>query len=67
LGQQPFTVAVSGLIAQQLLGHGEGLDGNQLAPRASARGGSGGVGERRCREPERDVLGLEIFFFLCLG
>jgi hypothetical protein len=57
----PLTPVVSGLIAQQLLRHGESLRGRQLTPRTSTRSGSGGEGERRLSTPGREVGGLQIF------
>jgi hypothetical protein len=57
----------SGLIAQQLLCHGESLRRSQLTPRMSARSSSGGEGERRLCMPGWDVGGLEIFLLFLLG
>jgi hypothetical protein len=57
----PLTPIVSGLIAQQLLRHGESLHRGQLTPRMSARSGGGGEGERRLCTPRREVGGLKIF------
>jgi hypothetical protein len=52
---------ISGLIAQQLLCHGESLRRRQLTLRTSARSGGGGEGERRLCTPGREVGGLQIF------
>jgi hypothetical protein len=41
----PLTPIISGLIAQQLLCHGESLRRRQLTPRMSVRSGGGGEGE----------------------
>jgi hypothetical protein len=48
---QPLTPVISGLIAQQLLCHGESLRRRQLTPRTSMRSGGGGEGERRLCTP----------------
>jgi hypothetical protein len=56
-----------GLIAQQLLRHGESLRRSQLTPRTSARSSSGGEGERRLCTPGREVGGLEIFLLFLLS
>jgi hypothetical protein len=45
LSAPPLTPVISGLIAQQLLRHGESLRRRQLTPRTSARSGGGGEGE----------------------
>jgi hypothetical protein len=58
----PLTPVRSGLMAQQLLCHGESLRRSQLTPRTSARSSGGGEGERRLCTPGRKVGGLEIFF-----
>jgi hypothetical protein len=63
----PLTPIISGLIAQQLLRHGESLRRGQLTPRMSARSGSGGEGERRLCTPGREVGGLQIFLLFLLG
>jgi hypothetical protein len=47
----PLTPVRSGLIAQQLLRHGESLRRGQLTPRTSARSSGGGEGERRLCMP----------------
>jgi hypothetical protein len=57
----PLTPVISGLIAQQLLRHGESLRRGQLTPRTSARSGSGGEGEQRLYTPGQEVGGLQIF------
>jgi hypothetical protein len=57
----PLTPVISGLIAQQLLCHGESLHRGQLTPRTSARSVGGGEGERRLYTPGREVGGLQIF------
>jgi hypothetical protein len=57
----PLAPVHSGLIAQQLLRHGESLHRSQLTPRTSARSSGGGEGERRLCTPEREVGGLVIF------
>jgi hypothetical protein len=63
----PLMPVVSGLIAQQLLRHGEGLRGRQLTPRTSVRSGGGGEGERRLCMPGREVGGLQIFLLFLPG
>jgi hypothetical protein len=63
----PLTPVISGLIAQQLLRHGESLRRGQLTPRTSARSGGGGEGERRLCTPGREVGGLQIFLLFLLG
>jgi hypothetical protein len=63
----PLTPVHSGLIAQQLLRHGESLCRSQLTPKTSARSSSGGEGERRLYMPKRDVGGLEIFLLFLLS
>jgi hypothetical protein len=57
----PLTPVHSGLIAQQLLRHGESLRRGQLTPRTSARSSGGGEGEQRLCTPGREVGGLQIF------
>jgi hypothetical protein len=57
----------SGLIAQQLLRHGESLRKGQLTPRTSTRSSGGGEGERRLCTPGRKVGGLQIFLLFLLG
>jgi hypothetical protein len=57
----------SGLIAQQLLRHGEILHRGQLTPRTSSRSSGGGEGERRLCTPGREVGGLQIFLLFLLG
>jgi hypothetical protein len=52
----PLMPVRSGLIAQQLLRHGESLRRGQLTPRTNTR--SSGEGERRLCTPEREVGGL---------
>jgi hypothetical protein len=61
LSTPPLTPIRSGLIAQQLLRHGESLRRSQLTPKTSVRSCGGGEGERRLCTPGRDVGGLEIF------
>jgi hypothetical protein len=63
----PLTPVISGLIAQQLLCHGESLRRRQLTPRTSARSGGGSEGERRLCTPGREVGGLQIFLLFFLG
>jgi hypothetical protein len=63
----PLTPVVSGLIAQQLLRHGESLHGRQLTPRTSARSGGGGEGERRLCMPGQEVGGFQILLLFLLG
>jgi hypothetical protein len=63
----PLTPVRSGLIAQQLLRHGESLCRGQLTPRTSARSSGGGEGERRLCTPGREVGGLQIFRLFLLG
>jgi hypothetical protein len=63
----PLTPVSSGLIAQQLLRHGESLRRGHLTPRMSARSSGGGEGERRLCTPGREVGGLQIFFLFLLG
>jgi hypothetical protein len=63
----PLSPVISGLIAQQLLRHGESLRRRQLTPRTSARSGGGGEGERKLCTPEREVGGLQIFLLLFPG
>jgi hypothetical protein len=58
---------ISGLIAQQLLRHGESLRRRQLTPRTSARSGGGVEGERKLCTPGREVGGLQIFLLFLLG
>jgi hypothetical protein len=58
LSTPPLTPIVGGLIAQQLLCHGESLHRRQLTPRMSARSGGGGEGERRLCTPGWEVGGL---------
>jgi hypothetical protein len=67
LSMPPLTPIRSGLIAQQLLRHGESLRRSQLTPRTSTRSCGGGEGERRLCTPGRDVGGLEIFLLFLLG
>jgi hypothetical protein len=67
LSAPPLTPVISGLIAQQLLRHGESLRRGQLTPRMSARSGGGGEGERRLCMPGREVGGLQIFLLFLLG
>jgi hypothetical protein len=54
----PLMPVCSGLIAQQLLRHGESLRRGQLTPRTSTRSSGGGEGERRLCTPGREVGGL---------
>jgi hypothetical protein len=63
----PLTPVRSGLIAQQLLRHGESLRRSQLTPRTSARSCGGCEGERRLCMPGQDVGELEIFLLFLLG
>jgi hypothetical protein len=63
----PLTPVRSGLIAQQLLRHGESLRRGQLTPRTSARSSGGGEGERRLYMPGQEVGGLQIFLLFLLG
>jgi hypothetical protein len=63
----PLTPVISGLIAQQLLRHGESLRRGQLTPRTSARSGGGGEGERRLCTPGREVGALQIFLLFLPG
>jgi hypothetical protein len=63
----PLAPVISGLIAQQLLRHGEGLRRGQLTPRTSVRSGGGGEGERRLRTPGWEVGGLQVFLFFLPG
>jgi hypothetical protein len=51
----PITPILGGLVAQQLLCHGEGLRRSQLTPRTSTRRGSGGEGERRLYTPGWEI------------
>jgi hypothetical protein len=62
-----LTPVHSGLVAQQLLRHGESLCRGQLTPRMSARGSGSGEGERRLCTLGREVGGLEIFLLFLLG
>jgi hypothetical protein len=57
----PLTPVCGGLIAQQLLRHGESLRRGQLTSRTSARSSGGGEGERRLYTPGREIGGLQIF------
>jgi hypothetical protein len=61
LSAPPLMPVISGLIAQQLLRHGESLCRRQLTPRTSMRSGGCGEGERRLCTPRREVGGLQIF------
>jgi hypothetical protein len=63
----PLTPVISGLIAQQLLRHGESRRRGQLTPRTGARSGSGGEGERRLCTPGREVGRLQVFLFFLPG
>jgi hypothetical protein len=63
----PLTPIISGLIAQQLLCHGESLRRRQLTPRTSARSGGDGEGERRLCTPGWEVGGLQIFLLFLPG
>jgi hypothetical protein len=63
----PLTPIRSGLIAQQLLHHGESPRRGQLTPRTRARSSGGGEGERRICTPGREVGGLQIFLLFLLG
>jgi hypothetical protein len=63
----PLTPVRSGLIAQQLLHHGESLRRSQLTPRTSTRSSGGGEGERRLCTPGWEVGGLQIFLLFLLG
>jgi hypothetical protein len=62
-----LTPVSSGLVAQQLLRHGESLRRGQLTPRTSARSGGGGEGDRRLCTPGWEVGGLQIFLLFLLG
>jgi hypothetical protein len=64
---RPLTPIRSGLIAQQLLRHGESLRRGQLTPKTGARSSGGGEGERRLCTPGREVGGLQIFLLFLLG
>jgi hypothetical protein len=63
----PLTPVRSGLIAHQLLRHGESLRRGQLTPRTSVRSSSGGEGEQRLCTPGREVGGLQNFLLFLLG
>jgi hypothetical protein len=63
----PLTPVCSGLIAQQLLRHGESLRRGQLTPRTSGRSSGGGEEERRLCTPGWEVRGLQIFLLFLLG
>jgi hypothetical protein len=65
--EPPLAAALSGLVAQQLLCHGERLHRSQLTSRASTRRSGGGEGERRLCALGWEVGGLEIFFRFYLG
>jgi hypothetical protein len=56
-----------GLIAQQLLRHGESLRMGQLTPRTSARNSGGSEGEQRLCTPGWEVGGPQIFLLFLLG
>jgi hypothetical protein len=57
----PLAPVCGGLIAQQVLRHGESLRRGQLTPRTSARSRSGGEGERRLCTPGQEIGGFKIF------
>jgi hypothetical protein len=57
----PLAPVCSGMIAHQLLRHGESLGRSQLTPRTSARSRCGDEGERRLCTPGWEVGGLKIF------
>jgi hypothetical protein len=63
----PIAPVCSGMIAHQLLCHGESLHRSQLTPRTSARSSGGDEGERRLSTPGWEVGGLEIFLLFLLG
>jgi hypothetical protein len=67
LGTPPLMPVHSGLIAQQLLRHGESLRRGQLTPRTSVRSSGGGEGERRLCTLGWEVGGLQIFLLFLLG
>jgi hypothetical protein len=62
----PLTPVRSGLIAQQLLCHGESLRRGQLSARMGVRSSSGGEGERGLCTPGWEVGGFEIFLLFLL-